>query len=157
MKGDNNSKLGSKMLDDSYSDGRVFCWSELPMFLRGKKFQLKISNDGKIVYLLFPLDLLSSEKMLGKESNKNDIHFMLLNQAWKEALDKNEVEMKKVSENIGDRGVSPGWTAEALFHLDYPVHRYFVDDDGLRCKKIYISPKSMRFWLQKSDTTGTLH
>ncbi|CAJ1958052.1 unnamed protein product [Cylindrotheca closterium] len=147
-----NSVLGEKLLDDSYPDGRVYCWAALPHGLIAKEAKVKISNDQKKVYLLMETSSITTNSIMGRTTlGKNNIHKMLLNKVLQEAKEQSAKEMEKISDDIA---MPPGYRAECLFHLPYRVHRYFIDAEGERSKKIYFSPTSMRFWLQKSDTTA---
>lgn len=149
-----NSVLGKKILVDSYPDGRVYCWAELLHGLDAKTdVKVKVGYDCKKVYLLYRSNI-TEEDIVGMDfatKSRSDIHCMLLTKALQEAKDQHAKEMEKERENIA---VPQGWKLETLFDLPFRIHKYFIDVNGLKSKKVYFSATSMRFWVQRSDVTS---
>jgi hypothetical protein len=146
----NNTILGEKVFNDSYPDGRAFCWMHLQSGYTLENTKIKFSKDGRKIYKLMKLPETATNpaemfKKHNQKINKNNVHFIFL----KPTLERlKEQHAKAMQALVQDIKVPQGWTAECIFELPFEAHRYFVDEHGERTKKIHFSKDAMRFWIK---------
>lgn len=158
-----NSVLGQKMVDDSYPDGRVYCFAEYPKFLSKslKEIKIKVSKDQTKVWFLWPKKKMQLKTIFGTTpvEDANNIHLVQARKALEEAFDRDKLEMDNLANEVN---IPLGYTGEPIFEFPYQINRHLVDADGNKTKKVYFSKTAFRFWVKKTNartcgiTAGTI-